>query len=272
MSSSVGGSKRARADYGLDAPGVIRNLVIVAVVGVGLWAGVRAGFWAGRVRLTSSPTPIVFYLAPMAISVGISCALMAAYMAWDSNVGKLRERERLLDNVAWIGAERVLDIGCGRGLMLIGAAHRAPGGHLFGVDIWQAEDLSGNHPTAPLENARLEGVSERVHVETADMRQLPFRGGSFDVIVSCSAIHNLYNRTDRAQAIAEMVRVLAPGGSAILDDIRHIREYESVLRASGIADVRLRRSVAASWILAVLTLGRLFPGSLVARKSAIGRA
>jgi hypothetical protein len=57
-------------------------------------------------------------------------------------------------------------------------------GEATGVDIWQAEDLSGNRPEATLENARREGVEDRVRIHTADMRKLPFPDGTFDVVVS----------------------------------------------------------------------------------------
>jgi len=40
----------------------------------------------------------------------------------------------------------VLDVGCGRGLLLIGAARRLTTGKAVGVDIWQAEDRVGNLP------------------------------------------------------------------------------------------------------------------------------
>ena len=101
-------------------------------------------------------------------------------MAWDSKFGKVRERERLLDLLTWKGGERVLDVGCGRGLLLIGAAKRLTTGTAAGIDLWQQEDLSDNRPEATLENARLEGVANRVEVHTADMRELPFPDGSFD--------------------------------------------------------------------------------------------
>ena len=121
-------------------------------------------------------------------------------MVWSSRSGKVRDRERLLDAISFGGAERVLDVGRGRGLMLIGAAKRLTpggGGRAVGVDIWQAEDLSGNWPEATLENARLEGVLDRVEVKTADMRKLPFDDASFEVVVSSKAIHNVYSKDGR---------------------------------------------------------------------------
>src|SRR4029077_7277514 len=116
---------------------------------------------------------------------------MGSWMLYSSKYSKIPERERLLDLIPWRGDETVLDVGCGRGLMLIGAAKRLTTGTAAGIDIWQTEDLSGNHPDAALENARLEGVADRVTVSTADMRQIPFPDGHFDVIVSKEATPNV---------------------------------------------------------------------------------
>src|SRR5262249_5659187 len=141
------------------------------------------------------------------------------------------------------------------------------GGKATGVDIWQGEDLSGNRPEATRENARREGVAERVEVQTADMRQLPFPDGSFDVVVSCAAIHNLYTAQDRAQAVREIARVLKPGGHAVLADIRHLGEYVETLRAHGCGDAR---RVGAAWktaLTALITWGAVRPGTVLARKS-----
>ena len=57
-----------------------------------------------------------------------------------------------------------------------------------------------------------EGVSDRVAVETADMRNLPFADQTFDIVMSNWAVHNVGAESDRAQALCEMVRVLRPGG------------------------------------------------------------
>jgi arsenite methyltransferase len=253
----------SRANYGLDAPDVVRNLALVAVAGFGIFASIAGGIWPGHIALGAG---VVLEIGPMALCIGLLCAGMAAYMVWSSTFGKVREREKLLDFVALKGDERVLDVGCGRGLMLIGAAKRLRSGSAVGVDIWQSEDLSGNRPEATLENARHEGVEDRVRVETADMRVLPFPDASFDAIVSKAAVHNLYQRADRAKALAEMARVLAPGGRLLIDDIRHLREYEAVLRSRGLTDVTQIGSPVLSIFLALLTWGSLRPGILLARK------
>jgi SAM-dependent methyltransferase len=248
-------AEAAAPDYGLDAPGVVRNLFVAAAAGLTLWAGRAAGLWSAVVSFG----PVQIALAPMGFCAGLGCLAMGTWMVWTSKVGKVRERERLLDRVSWSGDERVLDVGCGRGLMLVGAAKRLTTGRATGVDIWQAEDLSGNRPDATLENARREGVADRVEVKTADMRELPFPDGSFDVVVSNAAIHNLYAAPERARAIREIARVLKPGGRAVIDDIRHGREYASGFAAAGCARVESLGSPLAAFLLGLITMGSMRP-------------
>src|SRR5205823_1073831 len=114
--------------------------------------------------------------------------------------------------IRWRGDERVLDVGCGHGLMLLGAAKRLTSGRATGIDIWSREDQKANSAEATLENARREGVADRVELLTADAREIPFPDGSFDVVISSFAIHNIYDRAQRGRAIREIARVLKPGG------------------------------------------------------------
>ena len=257
-----------KADYGLDAPAVVRNLLVCGVVGLLLWASRATGLWPAILSIGPlAGVTFNFPLADMGLFAGGSCLAMGLWMLWSSKVGKAQRREKLLDQLTWTGRENVLDVGCGRGNMLVGAAKRlAKGGKATGVDIWQAEDLSGNTPEAALENARREGVADRVAVETADMRQLPFSDGAIDVVVSCAAIHNIYAADERAKAIREIARVLAPGGQVLIDDIRHVGEYAATLAANGCRDVRRVDSRVAGALLALVTWGSMRPGTLVARK------
>jgi ubiquinone/menaquinone biosynthesis C-methylase UbiE len=98
------------------------------------------------------------------------------------------------------------------------------------------------------------------------MRRMPFADGSFDVVVSRAAIHNVYDAADRAKALAEIARVLKPGGTAILDDIRHQGEYVSVLARHGCPGARSCGSRLVRWLLAIVTAGSLAPGTVIARK------
>jgi arsenite methyltransferase len=255
-------------DYGLDAPGVVRNLFLAGGAGLVLALLNLLGVWSGRVVVGPiAGVKLVFPLASMGLWTGMVCTAMGLWMIWTSRVGKVRERDRLLDHILWTGHERVLDVGCGRGLMLIGAAKRLTNGKAIGVDIWKAEDLSGNRPESTLDNARREHVADRVEVQTADMRQLPFPKDTFDVIVSSAAIHNLYSAADRRKAIAEIARVLKPGGQAVIDDIRHHTEYAATFLEHGCGDVRAVSSRAGMFLLALLTMGSLRPATLLVRKA-----
>ena len=246
-------------NYGLDAPGVVRSLMIAGVGGL-LVAAAALTFGAG--------TPLGMALVWMGACAGLSLAATGCAMIYSSKVGKLRARERWLDLIAWRGDEQVLDVGCGRGLMLVGAAKRLKTGKAVGIDIWQTEDLSGNHSEATIENARREGVAERVKVQTADMRQIPFPDHSFDVILSCNAVHNLYEAAQRDQAVAELARVLKPGGTALIIDIRHISDYAASLVKHGCPEVRQIGSALKALVASLCTLGSLRPGVLLARKAA----
>jgi ubiquinone/menaquinone biosynthesis C-methylase UbiE len=187
-------------------------------------------------------------------------------MAYESKVMKVAERERLLDLVSWRGDETVLDVGCGRGLMLVGAARRLTTGKATGIDIWQAEDQSSNIREAPLENARLEGVSDRVAVQTADMRSLPFPDQSFDVVVTHWAVHNLKDEADRDGALAEIFRVLKADGRLILTDIENRQAYLRRITSLGFIDQKLIVSPAKDAILKAITFGSFQPATIFARK------
>lgn len=137
---------------------------------------------------------------------------------------------RELDRLELTGDEHLLDIGCGSGAVLIAAAQRLPRGAAVGVDLWRSIDQSGNDPARTLANARICGVADRIRLHTADMTELPFPNESFDVVTSALAVHNIPDARRREQAVAEMVRVLKPGGQLVLVDIMHTDHYAKVLR------------------------------------------
>jgi SAM-dependent methyltransferase len=227
-------SVRRRADYGQDAPGVVRgNLGIglaLCILAVGL--------------LSLPPTALAGWggtAAVILLFAGLSLVLTGLLMIWGSRSGKLRIRDRLLGQVPWRGDERILDAGCGRGLMLNGAARRAPRSRAFGVDIWRSVDQSGNAASQTLSNARAEGVAGRVAIATADMRAMPFPDQCFDVVTTSWAVHNIPERAGRTQAIREILRVLRPGGWLALADIERIDEYIETLELEGVTQIQRSR-------------------------------
>jgi ubiquinone/menaquinone biosynthesis C-methylase UbiE/tetratricopeptide (TPR) repeat protein len=246
-----------RADYGLDGPSVL--LALLALGGTGLVA-------AAILHLTSFH-PFGIPLRLIALVFAANCLIIASGMIWTSKVGKLRTRERLLQSIPWRGDEVVLDVGCGRGLMLIGAAHHLTTGKAVGVDIWQRRDLSGNSPDSTIENARIEGVADRVEVRDGDARRLPYANEMFDVVLSKWALHNIPSSAGRHDSIREIVRVLKPGGRAVIGDIQHTGDYARWFSQAGMTDVRRVPSGPSSYLVTALTWGGVRPYIVTAKKA-----
>ncbi len=147
--------------------------------------------------------------------------------------------------------------------MLVGAARRLTTGKAVGVDLWRPEDQADNNPDAALDNARLEGVADRVIVVTGDARALPFDDRCFDVVLSHWVIHNLPDPGDRARALEEMLRVLKKGGVLVLADIAYHDDYRQHLEARGMTDVRAVSGGLESGIIGALSGGTFRPQALI---------
>ena len=196
--------------------------------------------------------PVTLPIVRIAGITGIVLLVEGLYMYWASRVGKLRARDALIGDLSLIGHERVLDVGCGRGLLMIGAAKRLLGGRAVGLDLWSQTDLSENAREATLANARAEGVETQVEVQDGDMRQMPFENASFDVVISSLAIHNISDPEGRRKALAEIVRVLKPGGKLALQDFRNVHDYALALTGLGCTEVK--ESSASFWIFPPVTV------------------
>jgi arsenite methyltransferase len=202
----------------------------------------------------------------------ISCLLLAVVafyllgmgclMLFFSKVQKLKDREKLLNLIEWSGSELVLDVGCGRGLMLVGAAKRLT----TGIDLWQQQDQARNSSEATLANAEIEGVLERIEVKTADVRQLPFPENHFDVVISNWVVHNLEAEVDRQKALDEIIRVLKPSGSIVLGDIVNQAEYANHFQQHGMVNVRWHNNPIQDVVLKAITFGSFAPSTISASK------
>src|SRR5258705_9377976 len=118
--------QQRKANYGLDAPGLVRFFLIFG--GALAVAGIALIVWRKNAILFAIGLTLVF--------PGVIFFIEGLLMIFSSRIGKLKARDRLMDNLNLSGNETVLDVGCGRGLLLIGAARRLPNGKAMGTDLW----------------------------------------------------------------------------------------------------------------------------------------
>lgn len=270
MNSELRKTPTQKPDYGIDAPGVRLGMLIAGIGGLAL-ASVP---YVAQIffNVTNSTTAFIFAsIKTIGLLIAAYGLYMGAYMTYGSRVGKLRTRDLLLEHVESLkpcqGTEAVLDVGCGRGLMMIGAAKRLIpelGGLAVGVDLWRTEDQSFNTPAATMDNARLEGVADRVRVDTGDARRLPYDDNSFDVVLSHWVIHNLESQEDRLKALDEMLRVLRSGGVIALADIAGIAAYKAHLQARNITGLRYLDGGIEASVMGLLSGGTYRPQALIA--------
>jgi len=213
-----------KPDYGIDAPTVIRNLLLAAAACI-LIAVLFPRPTINHVTLVLNPG--LFYTAAWLTAPAL---LMLHY----SKAGKFRHRDRMLAMAQWTGTETVLDVGAGRGLLLIGAAKKLSTGHAVGIDIWSTVDLSGNSPEAVNKNIALEGVEDKAEVRSEDARKMSFPDASFDVVLSNACLHNIHPGKGRRQACREIARVLKPGGQAVISDFQLMRDDAREFRSAGL--------------------------------------
>jgi arsenite methyltransferase len=217
---------RRRGSYGIDAPYAPAFLAVLVVVYL--------------VLATITGRLVVWLVVPFILAVEVSylyTTLRGKFVIW----------AELLDRLELQGDERILDMGCGRGAVLLMAAQHLTTGRAVGADLWRTVDQSGNSVEATQRNAVAEGVADRVELHTADMTALPFEDNSFDVVLSSLAIHNISGRGGREKAINEAVRVLRPGGRLMILDIRATRQHQEQLAKIGMNDIARTRLSRRFW-------------------------
>ncbi|WP_028923240.1 class I SAM-dependent methyltransferase [Pseudonocardia acaciae] len=222
-------SSARRGEYGFDAPYAVFGLLMAALPP--LVAGV------------------IFWRQPwgkLLLAAGVAGSISTALYLHATRRGKFAVWARELAAVGLAGSERVVDLGCGRGAVLTMAAELVPDGAAVGVDLWRSADQSGNRAEVTRANAAAEAVADRVTLVTADLRELPFADGEFDLAVSSLAVHNISDADGRARAVREAARVLRPGGRLVIADMARTSEYAATLRALGFA-VTHRRSGWRGW-------------------------
>jgi ubiquinone/menaquinone biosynthesis C-methylase UbiE/Arc/MetJ-type ribon-helix-helix transcriptional regulator len=125
--------------------------------------------------------------------------------------GKVRELRRRTTDLARFGpGERVLDVGCGTGTLAIEVQSRVgEAGRVCGVDPDRRQ----------IARARRKAARRRLPIEfqSGVIERLDFPDAGFDVVLSTLMLHHLSPTVTR-QGLAEIARVLVPGGRVVIAD------------------------------------------------------
>lgn len=194
-------------------------------------------------------------LVPLKPSYGLDSPLglvlstvLAPLYLYSSLKGKFDVWDNLLAHVpSEIITAPTLDIGCGRGLVLLKIAQLKKNlsetslhqniSPAYAVDLFIKRDQTGNSPEATYDNAASLGVVDKVVLHTADFTKLPFQDMTFSLVTASLSIHNV-DKSARRQAIIDAARVVRSGGYLIILDLMgYIGSYETILKALRWTDV-----------------------------------
>jgi ubiquinone/menaquinone biosynthesis C-methylase UbiE len=148
----------------------------------------------------------------------------------------------------WDGQTPVLDVGTGTAQIPIELCQKAPAVQVVGVDLAEAMLEVGRRNVT---RAVLEG---RIRLERCDAKRLPHAEATFPAVISNSIAHHV---PEPARVLAEMLRVLRPGGTLLVRDLLRPADDAQIRRLvaayAGDAGEHARRMFEAS-LRAALTL------------------
>ena len=153
----------------------------------------------------------------LVLSGGWRYDLMEWYHDTFSFRGQLRElRQRTATMARLQPGDAVLDVGCGTGTLALEVARRVgSAGRVAGIDPG----------TEQIARARAKATRRHLPIEfqVGVIEQLPYPDTTFDVVLSTLMIHHVPAPIKR-QGLAEIARVLKPGGRLVMADFTRRQE------------------------------------------------
>jgi ubiquinone/menaquinone biosynthesis C-methylase UbiE len=209
-------------------------------------------------------------------------ALTESYSRWrSSRLGQITdalEEQLLFELVSPVAGKTLLDVGCGDGEL--GSELARHGAIVTGLDTDPAMIAAARR--------RIEMTPMLMRLVEGQVESLPFEDGAFDLVVAVTVLCFVH---DAKQAIAEMARVLKPGGRLVIGELgrwslwsayrrlrgwlghptwrattfRAAKELRNLVQAAGLKEIKIRGAVHyppcwfAAWLLAPidLRLGKL---------------
>jgi SAM-dependent methyltransferase len=202
-----------------------------------------------------------WFVVPALLCFAVASYFLYARYLFSPNGGDVQNRiwETVISNLDWNGERQALDIGCGNGALTIKLANRLPSARVTGIDYWgERWEYS---KSACEENAKLEGVNNRVHFQKASALKLPFEDEYFDADVSNLCFHEVSDAKDKRDVIREALRVVKKGGKFAFQDLFLLKqvygdvdELVATIKSRGVAKIEFIETRNASSIPTALKL------------------
>jgi arsenite methyltransferase len=179
-----------RYDFGYEWPWTLGHVIAAACFAIGGATAWRLGWTRARWAL-------------VALTVWALAGAAIVNLALRFSLPLTLPTEAFLTS----GSGKVVDLGAGSGRATVMVLRERPGSTVTAVDIFsQQYGIGGNSPERLKANVAAAGAADRLTVQTADIRELPFEAGTFDHL----------NRDGIKRSLAEVRRVLKPGGDFLI--------------------------------------------------------
>jgi ubiquinone/menaquinone biosynthesis C-methylase UbiE len=110
----------------------------------------------------------------------------------------------------WDGGNPILDVGTGTAQIPLELCRQAATARVVAID--RAHEML----RVAQENVRRAGLETRLNLEICDAKSMPFDNHGFGAVISNSIVHHI---PDPQRVLAEMIRVLRPGGTLLVRDL-----------------------------------------------------
>jgi ubiquinone/menaquinone biosynthesis C-methylase UbiE len=141
-----------------------------------------------------------------------------------------RLKGRVIDLAQLAPGQRMLDLGCGTGTLVLMAERRHPGATVIGVD--------GDPTILAIARGKAQRAGIPAQFDEGMAYALPYTDGWFDAVVSTLTFHHLMP-DQQERALAEVRRVLRPDGRLVIADLT--RPHNRLMRLVQRLHTRLRR-------------------------------
>jgi ubiquinone/menaquinone biosynthesis C-methylase UbiE len=152
---------------------------------------------------------------------------------------------------AWDGSNPILDVGTGTAQIPVELCRQSPTAKVVGID------LAAHMLRLGEANVHQAALSDRIRLQLVDAKGLPFSDGAFGAVMSNSIVHHI---PDPKSVLAEVLRVVAPGGLVFVRDLLRPDDTATLGRivATYAADANEHgREMFAASLHAALTLAEI---------------